>query len=316
VLGAHEVKANSASSASHTGLRRVQSSREDARVTGKLFPFIVLRLLLAITLSSAAVLKGRELAHAWGWSPEWFLIAVEGILSIWLLSGYRWPLLRMALAAWFAALAGASTVKILRGEDSCGCFGAVQVSPWITLGIDAAALVALGLATSGSFGALRRAGLIAAQLAIVAMLGFVALALRAPTESSGLVSLEPSDWIGKPWPLMQYVDRRDAISRGKWVVLLYTPQCRNCMAAIEEYDDLSATWRAKSLGAHVALIDVTASTSEADAANFSALSGNLNAPPGWLIHTPTIVLLKDGAVMHTCQTSAECQSLVAEFVNE
>jgi hypothetical protein len=296
---------NSHPDATHTG--------EDARVTGKHFPLIYLRLLLAITLSSASVLKGWELAHAWSWSSEWLIVAVEGILSLWLLAGYRWGLLRMVLAAWFAALAGASTVKIFRGEVSCGCFGQVQVSPWITLGIDVAALVALGLATSGSFRALRRAGLIAAQLAIAALLGSVAFSFRASAEPAGLVTLEPADWIGKPWPLMKYVDQRDVISRGKWVVLLYTPQCRNCMAAIEEYDALATTWQANHLAARVALIDVTASSSNDDTAEFSALPGKLDAPPGWLIHTPTIVLLRDGTVMSTCQSSPECQHLVAEF---
>lgn len=65
-----------------------------------------------------------------------YLILFEAVLAVWLLSGWR------AVAAWltagctFTGFAAFSLYAAWVGQASCGCFGSVQVSPWITACFD------------------------------------------------------------------------------------------------------------------------------------------------------------------------------------
>lgn len=80
-------------------------------------------------------------------SPRLLVAAIELeiVLGLWLLSGW------FPRAGWIAALGffGIATATNLylgvSGQTSCGCFGHVRVSPWVTCLIDAGALVALAI---------------------------------------------------------------------------------------------------------------------------------------------------------------------------
>ena len=112
---------------------------------------IVLKIL-GILLLTAAILKGWQLLteplankDIWSYRPLLiFTVEFELALALWLLSGL------FKKAAWLASLAVFSLFSLitlykgLSGADSCGCFGAVKVNPWITLfAIDLPAVIAL-----------------------------------------------------------------------------------------------------------------------------------------------------------------------------
>ena len=77
-------------------------------------------------------------------SVQFAAVEWEIVLGLWLLSGRR------PLGAWVAAVLTFSAFAVvsaslgLIGQASCGCFGAVEASPWVAFGIDGAALVLLG----------------------------------------------------------------------------------------------------------------------------------------------------------------------------
>lgn len=68
---------------------------------------------------------------------------IETIVGIWLVSGYARRSAWLAGVALFAILAAVSAYLGWIGQTSCGCFGKVEVSPWVSLIADVVALVLL-----------------------------------------------------------------------------------------------------------------------------------------------------------------------------
>ena len=102
----------------------------------------------------------------------------------------------------------------------------------------------------------RRATLVAATLSMLAalllcttshravlrisQLAILGIAIAAPFTSRPppqvQLSMKSEDWVGQnPWWLGPYIDHWDEISHGKWVVLLYDPNCRACAALRDSY---------------------------------------------------------------------------------
>jgi hypothetical protein len=70
-------------------------------------------------------------------------IEVELLLGGWLLSGWSMRAAWAVSLVFFGILANASLYLALAGQTSCGCFGRVSVSPWVTFAIDIVAMAAL-----------------------------------------------------------------------------------------------------------------------------------------------------------------------------
>ncbi|MGH7138921.1 MAG: MauE/DoxX family redox-associated membrane protein, partial [Pirellulales bacterium] len=111
----------------------------------------VVRITLAIVLITSAALKGYQLttspvAETGLLTSRWFLIAVvefEFAFGTWLLAGLFPNQTRCASVASFAAFCAVSLMRALSGEASCGCFGSVAISPWLSGALDVAAVIAL-----------------------------------------------------------------------------------------------------------------------------------------------------------------------------
>ncbi|MDO5554492.1 MAG: hypothetical protein Q4G68_12100 [Planctomycetia bacterium] len=120
----------------------IQAERSQEQTTGN--GYLWLTRGIAVLLLFAAGMKAWQLAtvpllgegllHA-----RWFNIAVvefEIAFACWLLMGLLPKLTRWATIALFTTFAGVSLYKAVSGEASCGCFGAVTVNPWWTMGLD------------------------------------------------------------------------------------------------------------------------------------------------------------------------------------
>ncbi|MGH7194638.1 MAG: MauE/DoxX family redox-associated membrane protein, partial [Candidatus Saccharimonadales bacterium] len=97
----------------------------------------------AATASNAAI--EIRLHGAWGLS-EFTTTAVtlcEFLLGAWLISGWRWSVARFVGVVCFLAFAVVSAVRIAAGESSCGCFGAIRLSPRLAFGLDVIAIALL-----------------------------------------------------------------------------------------------------------------------------------------------------------------------------
>jgi hypothetical protein len=102
--------------------------------------------VIAILLLTAALAKTYQLAtELISWDAftraEYLLVAiivVELALASLILSGRHVRLTRILALATFLAFAAYSLYLALRDEPSCGCFGRVPVSPWVTFVLDLA----------------------------------------------------------------------------------------------------------------------------------------------------------------------------------
>jgi hypothetical protein len=107
--------------------------------------------VIAILLLTAALAKTYQLAtELISWDAftraEYLLVALiagELALAGLILSGRHVRLTRILALATFLAFAAYSLYLALRDEPSCGCFGRVPVSPWVTFALDLAIVAAL-----------------------------------------------------------------------------------------------------------------------------------------------------------------------------
>jgi hypothetical protein len=114
-----------------------------------------IRGLISVLLLTAAALK----AYAFGKghslpilsSPRWQmgLMEIEILLGLWLFAGVFMRIVCIAGTVFFASSAAVSLYLVAVGQPSCGCFGLVQVSPWLAFAIDVSATVALLLIRPG-----------------------------------------------------------------------------------------------------------------------------------------------------------------------
>lgn len=274
----------------------------------------LVRIALACVLLTASALKCWQLATepATGTglleSRPILMVTVEFELFFgFLLLANIWAKPSWALAlACFGLFTCVSVCKALSGHASCGCFGRVSVNPWYTGILDLAVVVSLLRSRpKESYFTTRRA---IAVLVIWLLIGFpaaYAMARYTPTRLSDMedilgkgkvVVLEPEKWIGKPFPLLDYIDIGAELREGEWGVLLYhhdCPQCREmmrdvpritketgvrqvCLLEMPPYGDL-----------HVALDHMTR----------TIRLGKLDNKRDWFAATPILMVLKGGRVV-------------------
>jgi hypothetical protein len=113
----------------------------------------VIRVGLGVLLVAAAGLKlyglGVSAVPRVGWfSQPWVQLLTaewELVLGLWLISGAAPRLSWLAALVTFAAFAAVSGYLGWVGVASCGCFGAVEASPWWAFGVDVAAVALLAV---------------------------------------------------------------------------------------------------------------------------------------------------------------------------
>ena len=107
---------------------------------------------LGVLLIAAALLKGHQLMtepvanrDIWSYRPFLiFQIESELALGIWLLSGLFRRLAWLISLMCFSLFCCVTLYRAMTGAISCGCFGKVQINPWLTLVlVDLPAVVAL-----------------------------------------------------------------------------------------------------------------------------------------------------------------------------
>jgi len=281
----------------------------------------ILLKILGILLLTAAVLKGWQLltepvANNDIWSYRPFLILTvefELALGLWLLSGL------FKKAAWLISIGCFSLFSIitlykgLTGAESCGCFGSVQVNPWITLfAIDLPALIALAIfrpdpkpapdVKSGdsqikpisTFSSLIS---VTTCLLIILSATTTILALNQPSKATTTYEvLEPQTWIGKPLPILDHIDIGQQLQTGNWLLLLYHHDCPECIAAIAKYKEMAGDLAGNNDFLQIALIEVPPYGPSLANNLPNCAIGKLPDTKEWFITTPATVLL-DGSMV-------------------
>jgi hypothetical protein len=282
-------------------------------------------LSIGALLFVAAILKYHELAtgpvaESTLWTSRWFLVGLsdfEVVLGVWLLAGF-WPKAARGVAiACFAIFAQVALYKALAGDSSCGCFGKVPLNPWYTLLLDLAAIVMLvawrPVATPLSdFAASLPARNSVRPTPRFVVIGLLFVALGGTTfavgnlkpanfaadgtldESDGVVLLDPMTWVGKPAPLLKYIDIGHELATGTWLIVLYHHDCPKCQEALPRYESMARN----SGGMRVALIAVPPyGDGDLAAPDSRCRLGFLQPVKRWFVTTPAEIIVHDGIVM-------------------
>ena len=293
--------------------------------------------LTGLVLLFAAVTKCHQLltepiiSKSFWASWEFFLIQVplELGLGIWLLCGL------FRKAAWLIAVVsfGGFIAVILQmavtGAASCGCFGKVQVNPWITLlAIDVPLFLGLLLFRPKGEKLLPPPWPTPRHFFGVAIPTFILMAVimpvlifnKPPDTGDGYIVVRHEEWTkpkpviseqakvvqtpdeetGEEWPLLEHIDIADSLRSQIAIVLLYHRDCPDCREAIPLYDRMSRELAGNEEAIRIAFIEVPPYAPEEDdpvPAETTCLKGRLDASIKWYFTTPLVVVTEDGSVV-------------------
>ncbi|MBR6387048.1 MAG: hypothetical protein IKS14_02240 [Thermoguttaceae bacterium] len=279
------------------------------------------RIAVAAILLFAAWQKALQLATEPGSQSASFLdlpivnffaVLFESGFAVWLLGGLFPKFTRGVTLVLFTFFATVSLSKGLHGLESCGCFGAKRVNPYITFSLDAVIVLLASFCsfksrsdTSVSAAKPGRARLIAALAASCAVsVAFGAtvlymLELRAPValleqeqkiKRGTSVVLDANLWIGKPFPLALFCAEGKRLSTGRWLVMIHRTDCPECRRAFPII--LKA---AKEENLPLALINIEPET-EVKVERGVALIDRLSPGYRWFAETPVVFTLDEGIV--------------------
>jgi hypothetical protein len=230
----------------------------------------VMRFVVAAILLIAAGLKTYQLAttpslgdgllHNWWFNV--FVVEFELFIGVWLILGLLPKLTWLVTICLFSIFSLVTFYEAVIGEKSCNCFGNVTVNPWITMTFD---LIMTGLLLIflpkkyffhrkmfwEELTGLRHKGRIVAVVGIwlavtvpmmFAMLSVNFITLTTESSLSGSeksVVLEPSKWVGKKFPLLQFLESSDIdkISMNSHNIVLFRFDCDECKQMIGKIQD-------------------------------------------------------------------------------
>jgi hypothetical protein len=215
----------------------------------------------------------------------------------------------------FSIFTFVSFLKGLSGEGSCNCFGNITVNPWLTTIFDSMMVFLLGIFRERLTFRIIISGRETQKLVAVlivwiiltipiffAMLSFKQQShVTLGTEFVGVdgtitMMLEPEKWIGKEFPLWDYVDEKStSIKKGNWIIVIGRKQCEECQRIIEKLITKNST--------SLALLELEDGSTDTDNQlplySFVSVRGTLKIDPNWIILTPCLIQCQDGICVAT-----------------
>jgi thiol-disulfide isomerase/thioredoxin len=290
-------------------------------IVWKAFP----RFSCAGLLLVAAILKASQLSKDPGSfffaGSRWvqvLLIAYELLLVIWLLSGVCLCWSRRIAIVTFIGFSCSAFFSAISRQASCGCFGQVQLNPWITFSIDAVVCFFLfawnphrvsGESTIGqaSFPVSSPASRIISVSLVIFSVSVISIAMWSPAvdssvhgslPTSDVVLLAPEKWIGQPLPILDSIDmtQPSSLLQDSWILVFYHYDCPKCQEALIRYERLAERFRMVNDNINIAFIELPPfATSSPIPAHFCRL-GHLRLRTEGLIMMPSEVRMVNGRV--------------------
>jgi hypothetical protein len=264
--------------------------------------------VLGGVLCLAAALKALDLLASPTGGIEAILsvigASVELIVGAGLVSR-AWPDISMpAGGLLFVLMAGASLIGTSRGVANCGCLGRVAMPPWIMLGFDVGAAVALLWGPrAGCAGRPNRAlaldaaciGVFFTGLAIGSALyprlGPTATAVSPESlAAASTVVIDPDRLQGRPFFLHPYIRIDADLSRGEWKIILARHGCPRCEQRLR-----SGGCRPEG-EERVAVIMAEERASWTPPRECEAVLGSLSRDKTWLFEAPLVLRVIGGRV--------------------
>jgi hypothetical protein len=277
---------------------------------------MVVRAAIGALLIGAAALKSLQLISLWATpldnalprGPALGAASGEFLLGVWFVASRRSRAAWTAVLLVFIGFACYSVAGGIQGKLSCGCFGRIGVSPWLSLAVDCATIAALVVIRPMSTAAASQparwwrpaiaAAVCALPLAVTA--GWAAIgSLRSSigaAEHKPLVLLEPDQWVGKPFPLLKSIDIGQNLSRGQWTLVLYHHDCSKCQLLVQQYESSENVQAAAGEKRQIALIELPPHAARTASGDTRCFHGQLRADKAWIVNTPVRLQLSDGIV--------------------
>jgi len=265
-------------------------------------------LLVATALLKTFILVDPSIVQSAHELPTWVTLAsvqLELSEAFLLLSGWKSHLSWLAALVLFAGFASFALYRALRGYESCGCFGPLEVSPWWTAALDSG-VVSLLVIGRRAFRSERFCGIgvvygaasyaLVGGLSLLIMIG--SLPIPLPREVGGderFVILRPADWLGKQFPLSDHVSPRIDVARGDSIVLLYHHDCPKCQNALPQYERFASKLSEEGNSTRVVLVEIPP-YGEQRASDGVALHTRLSADRQWFVQAPVEIQIRDGKV--------------------
>jgi len=314
---------------------------------------------VGLVLIFASVLKIHQLltepiiSQGFWESWEFFVIQIplELGLGIWLVCGL------FRKAAWLIAVVAfvifilAMLQKGLIGAASCGCFGRVQVNPWITLlAIDLPLLIALLIFQPKGYKLLPPPWPSVKHFFSVAIPTFILLGgiipilifNKPPDKTDKYEVVRPEEWtrqalasekpagekqtiqsqrsekqVSQEWPLLKHIDIAESLRWNIAVVMFYSSECDTCHEAIPLYDKISRDMAGSEDSIQFAFIEIPPYSPEQDSLippDTLCLTGKLDSSKEWYIMTPLVVVILDGSVVKSWEGEAPALDEILESV--
>lgn len=269
------------------------------------------RTLAGLVLLTAAGLKAYEsvwldpppatfLTHA--------LVAWEVLLGLWLVSGLTRRLSHMTAIGCFVIFIIANFAMGNAGYESCGCYGAVQVHPWISAMLNLGMILVLGLTaplgnhrwlTPGSRGGVTGLAIVAGVILIPTLM------LMSQDRREGYdpnnpaqakVYVEPAGWLGQELPILAAIDQSDRLQHGRWEILFYRHSCPACRRHLSEMLDGDPPPRhTRRMLVEIPPFDSSSPRDRVRQASWRY--ARLDETRTWFFRTPTTVRMEDGVVV-------------------
>ena len=290
---------------------------------------IVLKALGGLLIVAGA-LKGWQLItepvannSIWTWRPFMVLqVDFELALGIWLLSGLFKKAAWLTALLCFSAFSLITLYKGISGAESCGCFGTVDVNPWLTLfAIDIPSFICLWvfrpvLLFKRKPKTMRTlihefitplpsiSRFVTTTCLALLILGVTTpiLAFNEPAKiTSSYEVLEPKTWVGKKLPILEHIDIEKQLEQGNWLVLFYHHDCPDCARAIPKYERIAREMAGNEDFLRIALIEVPPYGQRPISDNSPCTIGRLANTKKWFVTTPTVALLTNCKVKYIWQ---------------
>jgi hypothetical protein len=270
--------------------------------------------LKAYYLISGPILKTGLLTSKWFLIPT---IELELIIALCLVLGILPRHTRRLAITLFFVFLGTSLYQAVIGRSTCGCFGEVHVSPWLTATMDAIVIIALICWRPGQDGKFElrlarrswmRTGLVSGILlgSVVLVAGALPLRPAGITEDGlisgqGVVLLEPNQWLGRRLPLLTHLKTEEDLGTGAWTVLLVHWDCPKCQAILPTYEEMAKDWKERGVSSRVAVVVVPVRRSAKDMSILPSVSScalaYLSDDREWFVQTPAVIRVEQGTVV-------------------
>ena len=213
----------------------------------------------------------------------------------------------------FLLFACVSFYKGVSGASSCGCFGAVEVNPWITFSLDLGILAASALSRAKETFAESRAAARKNILPVLLLSGAALVSITltiasgrgaSPTnllvdarqniKVGSAVVLDAQYWLGKNCPLLTYCSFGRDLKEGRALVMLSRKDCKECARQLPKIEEV-----AKNRHLELYKIDVGINDDQEILASYHEDGGRvgyLMTKVEWVARTPQVFELEDGVV--------------------